>query len=147
MLSSIDPSKVDDKAARDFNRIGFPLSSVQSFVRHLFVSAKWHRHLNQSRLYIREACTFSRGRMCAPAGLTFLSSSDDGAEEAEAADRPIGTPSAHERQPPAACVKTPGTLETSLHRLAVWTRACAPHARVALHVCSTECESNLKKKR
>lgn len=32
----------------------------------------------------------------------FLVFSDDWAEEAEAADRPAGTPSAHERQPTAA---------------------------------------------
>lgn len=33
-----------------------------------------------------------------------FSFSDDGAEEAEAADRPAGTPTAHERQPAAAGV-------------------------------------------
>lgn len=36
--------------------------------------------------------------------LFLFLSPDDGAEEAEAADRPAGTPAAHERQPAAAGV-------------------------------------------
>lgn len=38
--------------------------------------------------------------------MSLLCYSDDRAEEAEAADRPVGTASAHECQPPAACLRS-----------------------------------------
>lgn len=46
--------------------------------------------------------------------VSSFSFSDDGAEEAEAADRLAGTPAAHERQPAAAGVD--GVPLTARHR-------------------------------
>ena len=47
--------------------------------------------------------------------LTFQNlSSDDRTKEAEAADWPVGTPSAHERQPPAACLRLTDMAQCSI---------------------------------
>lgn len=50
--------------------------------------------------------------------LSVVCSSDDRAEEAEAADWPFGTPSTHERQPSAARIRLIGEgHEAAQHRL------------------------------
>lgn len=64
--------------------------------------------------------------------LKNLCSSDDRTEEAEAADWPVGTPSAHERQPPAACIRS---TEAAPRRLCVWTERAVLAQR--LHVMYT----------
>ncbi len=74
--------------------------------------------------------------------LSFVCSSDDRAEEAEAADWPSGTPSAHERQPPAACIRVNRqSPEAAQHRLRP-NRVC-PHSEVTHNVYYSECECNL----
>lgn len=67
-------------------------------------------------------CVFSR-RGCT---LISLSSSDDWTEEAEAADRPVGTPSAHEHQPPAACVNSAAAAILAAP-VGVWTQRSDLH--------------------
>lgn len=66
-------------------------------------------------------------------------SSDDRAEEAEAADWPAGTPSALERQPSAAGMRSKlRGLEAAPRQSGVWMEA-------ERNVLSAECESNLKR--
>lgn len=62
--------------------------------------------------------------------LSFLCSSDDRTEEAEAADWLVGTPSAHERQPPAACIRSSDTAMKQLSIGCVWTECAFPTQRM-----------------
>lgn len=88
------------KSRQDFRRMGFSWARVQ-----LFVSAKW---IDGDARWVEAACVLSAegGVRISPC----LLSSDDRTEEAEAADWPVGTPSAHEHQPPAACMNSAATI-------------------------------------
>lgn len=69
---------------------------------------------------------------------SLLCFSDDRTEEAEAADWPVGTPSAHERQPPAACIRfSRYGPEDARHRLCVRVERAVLTRR--LHIKCSEC--------
>lgn len=110
----------------NFSCLGFKISSLFGCFRQNTQQSGWHGWQDFKRMCFGWAacrvccCVLSVSVGCRERSnrlrseklewffyrnVSRLSFSDDRAEEAEAADRPFGTPSAHERQPPAARVR------------------------------------------